>query len=260
MSKETLLVYVTASYGFLVGVRYFAYAISARSKSAASESLQSSGDRSDRARIERADDNRERVSPLARYIVSGAGFVMMAAVLTHLITPAVAYALLCLSMAGRSLADQIVEEQAPRRRSTVIGRSRSIDPVLIIWIGLTGVSSLFLIPWLLDSAYRVAGMIVMLCVLTMTVVAWRIASAPPLLFGKDLEAEEVVDRETRVIRTGNACLLTVIAVMLFIAFMGGQQGFIDHRFEVWGLQILWIALFAWARLYARHLTRTPFTS
>lgn len=260
MSKEALLVYVTASYGFLVGVRYFAFAISARSSSAPSDSLQSSGDRSDRTRIERADANRERISPSARYIVSGVGFVMMAAVLTHLVTPAVAYAFLCLAMAGRSLADQIVEEQTPRRRSTVIGRSRSIDPVLIIWIGLTGVSSLFLIPWLLDSAYLLAAMIVILCVVTMVVVAWRIASAPPLLFGEDLEAEAVVDRETRVIRTGSACFLTIVAVMAFIAFMGGQQGFIDHRFEVWGLQACALTLFAWVRLYARRLARAPLTS
>lgn len=260
MSKETLLVYLTASYGFVVGVRYLIYAISASSRRGASEALQSTRDRRDRNRIERADDNRERVSPLARYLVSGVGFVLMAAVLAHLIAPAVAYAFLCLSMAARSLADQIVEEQAPRRRSTVIGRSRSIDPVLAIWIALTGVSTLFLTPWLLSSAYQVAATIVVLCVLTVIVVAWRIASAPPLLFGKDLEAEEVVDRETRVLRTGNACFLTVIAVMLFIAFMGGQQGFIDHRFEVWTLEALWIVLFAWARLYARHLARTPLTS
>lgn len=260
MSKENLLVYVTASYGFVVGVAYLIYAISATSRHTASEALQSSRHQRDRSRIERADDNRERVSPPARYVVSGVGFMTTAAVLAHLITPAVAYAFLCLSMAGRSLADQIVEEQTPRRRSTVIGRSRSIDPTLAIWITLTGVSSVVLIPWLLNGAYRVAATIVVLCVFTMIVAAWRIASAPPLLFGKDLEAEEVLDRETRVLRTGNACFLTVIAVTLFIAFMGGQQGFIDHRFEVWGLEALWIGLFVWARLYARHLARTPLTS
>lgn len=260
MSKETLLVYVTASYGFVVGVRYFISAISAGSRRAAREALQSSGDRSDRSRIERADDNRERVSPVARYIVSGVGFVMMGGVLANFITPAVAYAFLCLAMAGRSLADQIVEEQTPRRRSALIGRSRSIDPVLVIWIALTAVSSLFVIPWFFDGVYRLAAVTVMVCVLTMVVVAWRIASAPPLLFGQDVEAEQVVDRETRVLRTGNACFLTVIAVMLFIAFMGGQQGFIEHRFEVWGLEALWMALFAWARLYARHVARTPLPS
>jgi len=260
MSKEMLLVYVTASYGFVVGVRYFASAIAVRTSSAPSNSAGSGDDRSDRTRIERADGYRERISPLARYIVSAVGFVMMAAVLTHLITPPVAYAFLCLAMAGRSLADQIVEEQTPRRRSTVIGRSRSIDPVLIIWIGLTGVSSFFLIPWLFDNAYLAAAIVVMLCVATMLVVAWRIASAPPLLFGKDLEAETVVDRETRVLRTGNACLLTIVAVTLFIAFMGGQQGFIDHRFEVWGLQASALTLFIWARLYARHLASTRLTS
>ncbi len=260
MSKENLLLYVTASYGVVVGVLYLRSAISASSRRASNEVLRNKDVGGDRGRIERADDNRERVSPLARYIVSGVGFATTAAVLAHVISPAVAYAFLCLSMAGRSLADQIVEELAPRRRSTVLGRSRSIDPVLVIWIAATGISTLLLIPLLLYSTYQVAATIVVLCVLTMIVVAWRIASAPPLLFGEDVEAEQVVDRETRVLRTGNACFLTIAAVMLFIAFIGGQQGYIDHRYEIWGLQALCIVLFAWVRLYARHLARAPLTS
>lgn len=260
MSKENLLVYMTGFYGVVVGVSYFVYAISATSRSTPTESRESTGDRSDRSRVERADDNRERVSPLARKVVSGVGFVVAGGVLAHLITPAVAYAFLCLAMAGRSLADQIVEERTPRRRSAVIGRSRSIDPVLLIWITLTAVSSLFVIPWFFGGLYRLAAVVVAICVLTMVVVAWRIASAPPLLFGHDLEAEQVVDRETRVLRTGNACFLTVAAVSVFIAFIGGQQGFIEHRLQVWGLEALGFALFAWARLYARHLAGTPLRS
>ena len=260
MSKETFLVYATAFYGVLVGVSYLRSAIAAGSRDGVREPLRHGDDRSDRARVERADEHRERVSPAARYVVSGTGFALTAAVLAHVITPAVAYALLCLAMAGRSLADQVLEERTPRRRSTIIGRSRRIDPVLLIWIVLTGASSLVLASWVIDGGYRAAAIIVALCVATMIFVAWRVASAPPLLFGTDLDAEEVVDRETRVLRTGNACFLTIAAVMLFIAFMGGQQGFIEHRFEVWTLQALCIILFVWARLYARRVVRTPLPS
>jgi hypothetical protein len=257
MDTETLLVYVTAAFAFFQGVQYLRSAISASSPS---ENIpQRVAATTGQTRIERADDNRERVSLPARYAVSAIGFGMAGAVLIHLVTPAVAYAILCLSLAARCAADQIVEERTPRRRSALVGRSRSIDPVLITWIALTAASGFALIPWLVEDAYRIAAIVVATCVLIMVAVVWRVASAPPLLFGYDLAAEEIVDRETRALRTGNACALTIGAVMLFVAFVGGQQGYINHEFEVWGLQFLFFALFAWSRLYARHVTRTPLT-
>lgn len=260
MSKETMLVYLMAAAAILQGAVYLKSGISASSRTESGDALKQGSAASDRSRIERADDNRERVSPTARYIASAVGFGMAGALLAHLIAPAVAYAFLCLALAGRCVADQVVEERAPRRRAALIGRSRSIDPVLVTWIVLTAATALMLIPWLLEQPYRIAAVIVAVCVLIMVVVAWRIASAPPLLFGNDLQAEEVVDRETRALRTGNTCVLAIGTVAIFNAFMGGQQGFIDHRFIFWGLQLLWIALLAWRSLYARYLTRTPLTS
>jgi hypothetical protein len=260
MSKESMVVYLVAGFAFFQGVVYLKYAISASSCRASENALQSADHESDRNRIERADDYRERISPLARYAVSAVGFAMGGALLGHLIVPAVAYAFMCLSMAGRCVADQIVEEQTPRRRSALIGRSRSIDPVLFTWVALTGVAGFALVPWVLEGAYRLPAVVVAVCVVTMVAVAWRIASAPPLLFGNDVAAEQVVDRETRALRAGGACFLTLAAVSIFVAFAGGQQGFIDHRYEIWGLQLSCFVLFAWSRLYARHVARTPLAS
>jgi len=260
MPKATAFVYIMAAMALLQGVVYLKFAISASSRTQPGDELKQGSKVPDQSRIERADDSRERVSPLARYVASAVGFGMAGALLAHLITPAVAYAMLCLALTGRCVADQLVEERAPRRRSALIGRSRSVDPVLLTWIALSGATSLVLIPWLLEQPYRVASVTVAVCVLAMVVVAWRIASAPPLLFGNDLEAEQVVDRETRTLRTGNACVLTIGTVAIFNAFIGDQQGFADHRFIVWGLLLLWIALLAWRSIYARHLTRTPLTS
>lgn len=260
MPKETMLVYIMAAVALLQGVVYLKFAISASSRTESGDALKRESSVSDLSRIERADDNRERISPQARYVASAAGFGMAVALLAHFVTPAVGYAILCLALAGRCVADQIAEERTPRRRSALIGRSRSIDPVLVTWIALAGATALVLIPWLLEQQYRIAAVIVAVCVLMMVVVAWRIASAPPLLFGNDLEAEQVVDRETRALRTGNTCVLTIGTVAIFNAFVGGQQGFIDHRFLVWGLQFLWVALLAWRSIYARYLTRTPLTS
>ena len=257
MDKETVLVYIMGAAAVLQGALFLRFALSAGVRSTTDHALERGSKASRQSRIERADHNRERVSPLARYIVSLVGFGMAVALLTRLITPAAAYAILCLALVGRCVADQIVEERTPRRRSALIGRSRSIDPVLVMWMGLTGAASLALVPWLLNDAYRIAGGVVMVCVLTMVVVAWRIASAPPLLFGNDLEAEQVVDRETRAIRTGNVCVLTVGTVGAFVAFIGGQHGFFDHRFIVWAVMFLWAGLLAWKSIYARTFHKRP---
>ncbi len=257
---ESNLVYVMAALAFLQGVLFLRFAITASTRSASEKPPQLVSDASEQSRVERADDNRERISPLARYVVSAVGFGMVGALLTHLITPSVAYAIIALSLVGRCVADQIFEERAPRRRSALIGRSRSIDPVLVTWIALTGSTSLVLVPWLLDEEYRISAIIVTVCVLTMVVIARRIASAPPLLFGNDLEAEQFVDRETRAIRTGNACVLTVGTVGVFVALIGGVQGFIDHHLAVWLLMLLWAGLVVWKSIHARRLSQTLLAS
>jgi hypothetical protein len=208
-------------------------------------------------RIQRADVDRERKSPLPRYIVSAVGFLTAGAVLAHILAPAVAYAIVCLALVGRCVADQIAEERAPRRRTAVIGRSRAVDPTLVTWIALTAASTLALIPWLVDHTYRIAAILVAICVLTMVAVAWRVASAPPLLFGNDLEAEQVVDRETRALRTGNSCILTVATVLAFVAFLGG---FVVNHYEGAALAAVCVALFAWKAIYARRASRAPLAS
>ena len=260
MTSETILVDIMAAIAALQGVVFLRFALAARGRSGLHDRLELPADASNHGRIERADRNRERISPLARYVASAVGFGMAGLLLMHLVTPAVAYAILCLAIAGRSVADQIVEEQTPRRRSALIGRSRSVDPVLMAWITATAATAFVLVPWLLDQPYRFAAVVVAVCVAMMVVVAWRIASASPLLFGDDLEAEAAVDRETRAVRTGNACFLSMAAVTIFVAFVGGQRGFIDHRFVVWGLEFLCVSLYLWKSLYARRLSRIPLRS
>lgn len=216
--------------------------------------------RREQERIERADDARERSPALPRYIVAGVGFGTACALLAHSLAPAAAYAILCLAMVARCVADQIAEEQAPRRRSAFLGRSRRIDPVLLAWIGLAALSSLFLMPQLLEGPDRGVAIVVAACVAAMTVVAWRIASAPPVLLGNDIDAEQVVDRETRAIRTGNTCVIAVGAVGLFTAWAGFSQNVSFDRLGYILVIIVWAGLFVWKSIYARHLSRTSLAS
>lgn len=240
-------------FGVLTGILFLRFGIEAAAESKARAALLDEG-AATLDRIQRADVGRERKSPLPRYAVSAVGFLTAGAVLAHLLAPIVAYAIICLSLVGRCVADQIAEERAPRRRSAVIGRSRSLNPVLMTWISLTAASSLSLIPWLLDQTNRIAAGLVAVCVLAMVGVAWRVASAPPLLFGNDLDAEQVVDRETRAIRTGNSCILTVGTVLAFDAFLG------VNPYAAAAMAAVWIVIFAWKSIYARRLSRLSLTS
>jgi uncharacterized membrane protein YqjE len=242
-------VVVAALYGGVVYLR------SAISESSSHEALQRGSELSQQDRIQHADDERERPSAISRYIVAGVCFGTACTLLVRAIPPIVGYAIVCLAYVAQIVQAQIAEERAPRRRSVLLGRSRRVNSVLATWIGLAAVYSLLLIPWVLDDAYRGVAILVGACVVTMLVVAWRIATSPPLLFGNDLEAEQVVDRETRAIRTGKTCFFAIVTVFVFIGFAYGPS--------IPGAAALLLVpagLAAWTRIYARRLSRTPLTS
>jgi len=121
--------------------------------------------------------------------------------------------------------------------------------------------SMFHLPWIQGESDRAAAIIVAACVTAMVLVAWRIASAPPLLFGNDLEAEQVVDRETRAIRTGNTCIVTLAPVIFFIGFVGTSSTPEHPISELFvPLLVCWVGLFVWMVLYTRRLARASLAS
>jgi hypothetical protein len=227
------------------GIVFLQSAVSARASALSAPACEQS-------RIERADNVRERRPALPRYVLAGVSFATACALLAYAIPPTVAYAILCLVLAARCIVDQIAEERAPRRRSAVLGRSRRVDPVLSIWIAFAAAATLLLIPWVLNEPNRAAAIVVAGCAAAILAVAWRIATAPPLLLGNDLEAEQVADRETRATRTGMACFFAVAAVA---AFLGFNRSSLSPA-----MLLLGFGLFGWMRIYARQLSRTPLAS
>lgn len=246
---ERWLVFAMAVWG---GVNFLRSAMSASYRFERPEVAEPGSAGCEQSRIERADGARERRPALPRYVLAAVSFGAAVALLADAVAPTVAYAILGLVLAARCIIDQVAEERATRRRSTILGRSRRVDPVLLIWVLLAAASTLFLIPWVLDQGERLAAIVVTGCAATMVALAWRIASAPPLLLGDDLEAEQVVDRETRVTRTGMACFFAVATSAVFLGFNGSDVGV--------PTMLLAFGLVAWFRLYARRLGRTPLTS
>lgn len=259
MDQEYFLRGFVAAFALVAGVMFLRFAVDAQSE--ARDSSECDDEPSGKDRLRRADDARERISALPRYAVSGVGFGIAILVFAHIVSPAVGYAIVCLSLAIRAVADLVSEEHAPRRHSALLGRARNIDAVLLAWIAMAAVSALSLIPYVLEGADRVAAILVCACVAAMLLVAWRIASAPPLLAGDDLDAEQVVDRETRATRTGNACFLAIAAVAVFNGFTGPVEASATSHFSiVVATFVVAAGLLVWKSAYARRLSRTPLAS
>lgn len=255
MDQENFERLFVAIFGLITGVMFLRFGLAAQSeaRSPSDCEVETSG----QSRLKRADDARERISPLARFAVSVAGFGTAIVVFAHVVSPAVGYAIICLSLAIRAVADLVSEENAPRRRSALLGRIRGVDPVLLVWITIAAVSSLSLLPYVITGTDRVAAVLVSACVAAILVVAWRIASAPPLLAGDDLDAEQVVDRETRATRTGNACFLAIAAVAVFNGYTNPAEAGAFRFPIVTATLLVAFGVFVWKSIYARRLSRTP---
>lgn len=246
-------------YAVSAGIAFLRYGRDAAAGQASAEERASAAAPADRLTL--ADTARERRSPAARYAVACVAFAAALGVLANLLSIVVGYAMLCLALAARAAGDQIAEERAPRRRAAIINRSRRPDPVIVTWMLLTLLSSLALVPYVLDRTLLIAAIPVAACVATTLAIAWRIATAPPILLGDDLAAEQVVDRETRAIRTGNTCFLAVAAIASFTGFIGGEMNLANYRIATCvPLLVLAFGLLAWRSLYARRLTRAPLAS
>ncbi len=248
---------VVCAFALLCGIVYLRSALAARSADGAAACEPPAGVRTQQ-RLQRADHARTRTAAFPRYAVACVAFATAGCLLAHLIPAAVAYAVLCLAMVTRAVADQISEERAPRRRAAVLGRSRGVDYVLLTWIALTAASAFFLFPYVVSGSDRLSAIVVALCVAAMAFVAWRIASAPPLLFGDDLEAEQNVDRATRATRTGLTCVLAVGTVFVFASFVEGPPSVNRVRIGIiLGAVVVWAGIWLWQSLYSRRLSRAP---
>ena len=249
-----------AAMAMFTGVMFLRFAGAARRTPTPSDKLESIAGLSEYDRLQRADDAREHISAWPRYAIAFVSFGNSGALFVHIIQPTVGYAILCLLLAMRCVADLISEECAPRRHSAFLWRSRSVDPVLLIWIAIAFIASLSVAPSIIEGTNRGAAIVVTACAVMMLAVAWRIASAAPLLIGDDLAAAQAVDRETRVTRTGNTCFFTVAAAGAFNGFTGYAGTSFSagsNRAVVLAMLIIAALLLLWKSIYVRRMSRMP---
>jgi hypothetical protein len=152
---------------------------------------------------------------------------------------------LCLALACRAVAYLRIEERERTRgrRAALLQRTPRVDPVLLTWMGFAAASTLLLLPSLLGASDRVSAVAVAVCCVAMILVAWRIATAPKLLSGDDVEAESLLDRKRRIQRTGLVCIIAVGCASFYAAVAKGSINFSAIGYVVWFALIVWLIVY-----------------
>jgi hypothetical protein len=199
-------------------------------------------------RLSRVANERDRgTNGMPEYIVAVICFSIAALALTHWLSAGVTYAILCVTLATRAVVMLTIEERSRVRRAALLQRSRRVDAILLAWIVIATSSVLLLVPAVLDRTDVAAATAVAACVVAMVAVAWRIATAPPVLVGNDVEAELLLDRKRRIRRAGVVCLIAVGSVMFF--------GAVEKSWSAWPAMATWAALGAWLFFYIKRASR-----
>jgi hypothetical protein len=204
-------------------------------------------------RFEQAANTRDRgATGLPDYVTGCVFFLIGCALLTHVFSLTVAYGFFCVTAACRSAAGLLAEERerARGRRAALLQRAPRIDAVLFVWIALAALSTFVVIPSTLVPDQRGAAAVVAISVALMVFLAWRIATAPTLLSGDDVEAELVVDRTRRIRRTGSVAMVAIAAASFYAAIGADSKT----------LFLVGMALYAvigiWLMIYLRVASRT----
>jgi hypothetical protein len=208
-------------------------------------------------RLSQAAKARDRgATGLPDHALASVAFAIAGASALHLFSPVIAYALLCLAITSRLVVSLVFEERerARGRRAALLQRTAPVDPILLVWMALAAGSTLVLAPALLAASTRVSALVVVVCCIAMILVAWRIATAPRLLAGDDVEAELQLDRTRRIRRTGLVAMVSVGCVSFYAAIGEGS-------IQLWAAAFgIWIALGLWMIAYLRTASQAMATS
>jgi multisubunit Na+/H+ antiporter MnhB subunit len=157
----------------------------------------------------------------SNFVVALVAFAIAVVVLLRVISPVVGYSLVCLALAGFQLADLLQDERerAQQRRVALLAPRPTAEVAPTVWVALAVASVLPLTPYVLLNEERAAAAIVGICALVMAAIAWRIASAPVMLYGEDVESERRRDRSSRTRKAGVTAVIAMGSVMVFISFV-----------------------------------------
>jgi hypothetical protein len=208
----------------------------------------------DSDRFSQAANTRDRgATGLLDYATACALIIIGCIQLAHVLSPAVAYGAICLLLACRVAAGLLAEERqrGRGRRAALLQRAPRIDPILLVWIALAALSVLVVAPSLFTAGQRAAGGFVAVSVVGTVLLAWRIATAPTLLSGDDVEAELAVDRTRRIRRTGLVAMTATAAASVYASFGEGSKDLSLVGFALYAA--IGVSLMIYLRVASRRL-------
>ncbi len=198
----------------------------------------------------------------ARYLVAAFAFAIAALVARNVLAPIVAYSITCVALVAVFLADLLRDERARRRRIALLAPRPAAERVPAVWITISLLSALPLVPYVLGGIAVAPALIAIACVIAMTAIAWRVASAPTQLTSGDPRSERLRDRADRARHTGLTCVLAIGSVALFVSFVNATPPAVGGLGRVTDVEMLliWAGMWIWQAWYVRHLTRAACTA
>jgi hypothetical protein len=198
----------------------------------------------------------------ARYGVAAFAFVVAVLVTVRVLEPVVAYSLTCVSLVAVFLMDLLRDERARRRRIALLAPRPAADRVPTVWIAITLLSALPLVPYVLGGIDVASALIASGCVIAMAAIAWRVASAPMQLTSEDPRTEHLRDRADRARHAGLTCVVAIGSVALFVGFVNATPPTAGGLGRVTDVDMLmvWGGLWIWQTWYVRRLSRAACTA
>jgi hypothetical protein len=197
----------------------------------------------------------DRASGLARIVDAFALLAIGILVFFHAVSPVAGYGMLCLALVSVFLFDLLREERARKRRVASLTPRPAADAVPATWVAMAVLSLPMLTPYVILGEQRAAALMVGLCAFVMACIAWRIASAPMQLEGKDIRGERIRNRASRSQQIGSTAVLAIGSIFVFISFVNSELPVVTPLQSLLLLVsfFAWSGLWVWVALYGRHL-------
>jgi hypothetical protein len=132
------------------------------------------------------------------------------------------YALCCLAFAFTTFLSYLQIRRATERRVAPLVRRSPLSALPLIAMAAMLCCFAVVLPFIIYSPERLSATVVAASTLVLGLIAWRIAIAPALLFGKDATFEYAVDQRLRNARATTIASLACAPAVVFVAFAGSR--------------------------------------
>lgn len=145
-------------------------------------------------------------------------FVLAAAELVPAVPLVLPYAFCCLAFAFTTFLSYMQIRRATERRVAPLVRRSPLSALPVIAMAAMLCCLAVVLPFIIYSTEWLSAIVVSVSTLVLGLIAWRIAVAPAVLFGKDAAFEYAVDQRLRNARATTIASLACAPAVVFVAY------------------------------------------